>query len=130
MGFDVSPWLERIENEFGHAALISFLLEKGGREIFVRRKNLPQPAGDSTQMILEWLRRELGAGKWVVPLGPIGVRARTAFGILRGLQDGKSLGQLAGELGLHLSTVSRWKSILRRRGLLSDTLSNLKGTSR
>ena len=128
MGFPVTDTLAALEAELGHDVLIAFLTAHGGRVVEIPR--LAKPCDDPVARALDWLRREIGHGRWDVPLGPVAGNVRQAWTMLKRLRAGASLRMVAVELGCTGRAVSRRKTIFTRRGLLPAPGSTAKGSDR
>lgn len=127
MGVPVSDTLARMEAALGHGVLVAFLVRHGGRDIEVPARAPATQPDDDVGRALEWLHRDLGAGRWNVPLGPSSARARFSFAVLRRLRAGRSLAGIAEELGCHTRTVTQRKTHFTRRGLLPASDDTRKG---
>lgn len=116
MGCCVSPIIGQIENECGHAVLIAFLLRWGGLEFHITKT----PSGDDAAFkpVTEWLRQDIGYGRWMVPRGLVSDRIVTRWRILSRLRAGQSLSQVARGVGCTIRAVSVRKAELIERGLL------------
>ena len=130
MGFPVSGTLAALEAALGHDVLIAFLTAHGGRVTEIPARVPATPCGDPVALALDWLRREIGHGRWDVPLGPVAGNVRLAWAMLKRLRAGASLRMVAVELGCSGRTVSRRKTIFTRRGLLPAPGSTAKGSDR
>lgn len=109
IGLQMPGLLWEMEDECGAEVLIAFLHGHGGRELSIQ-VNLPEPDdGDLVQMAIWWLRRRLGPGKIVVPLGPTSYQSRLAWTIYKQLAEGASLSVIVKTLGCDLRTVSKQK---------------------
>ena len=130
MGFAVSGTLAALEADLGHDVLIAFLKAHGGRVTAIPARARATPCGDPVALAKDWLRRDIGHGRWDVPLGPVSGKARLAWAILTRLRAGGSLAGIAAELGCTGRAVSRRKTIFTRRGLLPAPGSTAKGSDR
>ena len=130
MGFAVSGTLAALEADLGHDVLIAFLTAHGGRVAEIPIRAAVAPCGDPVARAKDWLRREIGHGRWDVPLGPMAGNAQRAWAILTRLRSGASLAGIAAEIGCTTRNVSRQKTIFTRRGLLPAPGSTAKGSDR
>ena len=112
----MSTFLVRMEEDLGQDATRAFLAEWGGREFHIARY---RGAGTAPE-VLDWLRREIGHGKVMTPIGPAARQARIAWAVYARLCEGQSLATIAKALGLHTRTVSKRKRELSARGLLTS----------
>lgn len=116
MGLDMPYPLAALEAAIGHPALVAFLLEWGGLEVGIPSR--PVNPGTPHAAALDWLRREVGYGRWMVPRGPVSDRATAAWETLRRLRAGQSLTEIARAQTCHTRTISNRKTKFTRRGLL------------
>lgn len=116
MGVDMPYPLPELEAEIGHPALVAFLLEWGGHEVGIPSRRVKP--GTPHAAALDWLRREVGYGRWMVPRGPVSDRAAAAWETLRRLRAGQSLTEIARAQTCHTRTISNRKTKFTRRGLL------------
>ncbi|MCA8878609.1 MAG: hypothetical protein KDA73_01365 [Rhodobacteraceae bacterium] len=128
MGLPVSDTLARLETELGHDTLRAFLAAKGGRLVVIPVRAVANADSDPIAAALDWLRRDVGYGRWEVPLGPMARRARLSWAILTRLRAGRSLATIAGELGCALRTVTNHKTRFTRRGVLPAPASTSRNT--
>jgi hypothetical protein len=116
MGVYIPPMLARIECDVGHRALVAFLQRWGGQEVSIP-KSAPDPDKPFAE-VLDWLRSDLGFGRWNVPLGIVAARTLVRWQMLARLRAGQSLAQVAHATQCSTRSVSQRKTDFTRRGLL------------
>jgi len=116
MGLDMPYPLTALEAAIGPRALVAFLLEWGGHEASIQSRPVKPDAPHAAA--LDWLRREVGYGRWMVPRGPVSDRATAAWETLRRVRAGQSIKAIASAQNCHTRTVSNRKTKFTRLGLL------------
>ena len=116
MGVYVPPMIGEIEAECGHAALVAFLLRWGGQEIHIAKTSAE--SGAPAAAVLNWLRSDIGYGRWAVPRALVSDRTVIRWHMLRRLRAGQTLSQVAHGVGCTTRSVSNRKTDFTRRGLL------------
>lgn len=123
-GIPMPDLLVRMEEALGADPVRAFLADWAGREYAVRGTETPH--GQAHREVSEWLRKQIGWGNLLIPMGPAGRSVRLRHAIWVQLRAGRSLARIAGSIGCHTRTVSRHKQSLARRGLLPETISTTK----
>lgn len=115
MGAALPDWLPAMEAAVGFDAIRAFFLRHGGQQVCIP---LSATTGDPVR---DWLRRELGHGRLIAPMGPAAARLRQRWTALSLFRAGRSLSQVAAALNLHTRTVGKYRTDLIRRGPLPRT---------
>jgi len=122
IGVDVPDWLAALEAAFGPSASRRFLEAFAGREVNIPSGNVRGTALDRAcgPRAARWLQKELGRGKFRVPMALASTTARRRLVILSHLAAGRSLEATAAAAQCHTRTVSAMKTRLRAEGRLSE----------
>ena len=111
--------LQRIEEELGQGAMLSFARAFGGQRV-----NIPKRVRANSPLARE-LGRELaekiaaligGGGEITVPLGPVGLMRQAKRRAYQLIAEGKSTNEVVRAVGLHEVTIRRQKRRLRDVG--------------
>lgn len=116
--------LVSMEDALGAELVRGFLTDWAGRQYSVRSRKTP--AGRPHHEVSEWLRREIGWGTLLIPMGPASRSVRLRWAIYARLRDGQSSSRIARAIGCHSRTVARNKKEFARRGLLTDNQFTIK----
>ena len=127
-----SEWpdvLQRVAEACGPGVALSLAGAYGGREIYIPS---PDAIGENHHLAISLglasareAAKALGAGKIIIPLGPVSSAKRRAEAIRRMRREGKTNPATARALGIHVRTVEVRHQRDRERGLAghqSDTL--------
>lgn len=118
IGCAMPPLYVAMEQALGVDVFLNFVSKYGGREITIPTY---KRIGSETHPALRWLAEEVGWGKLVVPVGPIGRRARVRFAVYQALRDGQSLSQIAQKHAMHVRSIAGIKRRLVEAGALTAT---------
>lgn len=112
MGIPMPEMLSQMEAALGFDVFRSFLLKHSGQQLCIRVR----PEGDAVQ---EWLNKNAGWGRIIIPRGPSKTTARAQWTALAMLREGRSLRETSRAVNVHHRTVSKWKTNFIDLGLLA-----------